>query len=205
MNLSLSWQRSLDGYGKNGCSTALLAVVTPAILNRVPFGRRKGCSMTRLNTAATIPGAIAAAAPCMKLCRGLVTGARQGSEVGIHLTQPRNRRWRKIWICENQQAVGARFSRSPMRLGARLEKALSGYAGAAVAAGVSLLALSPPAGARIVHTPANTLIPAKMAGQCSLYLNATMALFISSFPNRFSSLDDGQPVELESKTEGSEE
>ena len=89
---------------------------------------------------------------------------------------------------------GVWSSRSPMRLGARLEKALSGYAGAAVAAGVSLLALSPPAGARIVHTPANTLIPAN-GGPVLLDLNHD-GIADFSFSNRFSSLDDGSESSL---------
>ena len=48
---------------------------------------------------------------------------------------------------------------SPVRLAAGLEKSLSAYASAAAAAGVSLLALTPAANAKIVYTPADTLIP----------------------------------------------
>jgi hypothetical protein len=54
---------------------------------------------------------------------------------------------------------GTRAGRLAIRLNAMLEKSLSGYAGAAAAAGVSLLALSPPADAKIVYTPASTPIP----------------------------------------------
>jgi hypothetical protein len=49
--------------------------------------------------------------------------------------------------------------RSPAPFGAGLEKSLSAYAAAAVAAGVSLLALVPHADAKIVYTSANTNIP----------------------------------------------
>ena len=59
-----------------------------------------------------------------------------------------------------RKSTGAiKSGRSASRLGARLEKSLSGYATAAVAAGVSLLALSRSADAKIVYTPANTNIP----------------------------------------------
>jgi hypothetical protein len=45
------------------------------------------------------------------------------------------------------------------RLGAGIDRVLSAYAVAAAASGVSLLALAPPAEARIMYTPANTTIP----------------------------------------------
>jgi len=45
-----------------------------------------------------------------------------------------------------------------VRLGSKLEKGLLGYAAAASAAGVSLLALTPAAEAKIVYTPANVQI-----------------------------------------------
>jgi hypothetical protein len=48
---------------------------------------------------------------------------------------------------------------SPVRLAAGVEKSLSAYATAATAAGVSLLALTPAANAKIVYTPADTSIP----------------------------------------------
>jgi hypothetical protein len=48
----------------------------------------------------------------------------------------------------------------PVRLATGLEKSLSAYASAATAAGVSLLALTPAASAKIVYTPADTPIPA---------------------------------------------
>ncbi len=50
-------------------------------------------------------------------------------------------------------------SRSAIRFSPALEKSLSAYAVAATAAGVGLLALTSPAAARIVYTPANTPIP----------------------------------------------
>jgi hypothetical protein len=49
--------------------------------------------------------------------------------------------------------------RQTARLGVGLEKRLSAYAGAAAAAGVGLLALTPPAEAKIVYTPVNISIP----------------------------------------------
>jgi hypothetical protein len=49
--------------------------------------------------------------------------------------------------------------RRAARFGAGFEKSLSAYASAAVAAGVSLLALAPSAEAKIVYTPANIDIP----------------------------------------------
>jgi hypothetical protein len=53
----------------------------------------------------------------------------------------------------------SRRSRPMVQVPAGLEKSLSAYAGAAVAAGVSLLALAPSAEAKIVYTPANITIP----------------------------------------------
>jgi hypothetical protein len=44
-------------------------------------------------------------------------------------------------------------------LGRRLEKSLSAYAGAAMATGVSLVAMAMPAEAEVVYTPANTNLP----------------------------------------------
>ncbi|HWY53355.1 MAG TPA: hypothetical protein VNZ03_02770 [Terriglobales bacterium] len=58
-----------------------------------------------------------------------------------------------------QELNGSRRSRTVVRLGARLEKALVAYAAAAVAAGVGLLALAPCAEAKIVFTPAHIDIP----------------------------------------------
>jgi hypothetical protein len=49
--------------------------------------------------------------------------------------------------------------RRKVRLGAELEMSLAAYAGAAVAAGVGLLALTSSAEAKIVYTPANVSIP----------------------------------------------
>jgi len=53
---------------------------------------------------------------------------------------------------------GSATGRSAARLADGLEKSVSAYAVAASAAGVSLLALSAPAHARIVYTPANVTI-----------------------------------------------
>lgn len=50
-------------------------------------------------------------------------------------------------------------SRPPVHLAFRLDKGLLGYAAAATAAGVGLLALVPPAEAKIVFTPSNVPIP----------------------------------------------
>jgi len=56
--------------------------------------------------------------------------------------------------CENESD-----SRPIVRLGSELEKSLSSYACAAVAAGVGLLAMTKSAEAEVVYTPANTQIP----------------------------------------------
>ncbi len=61
-------------------------------------------------------------------------------------------------------------SRSAIRFSPALEKSLSAYAVAATAAGVGLLALTSPAAARIVYTPANTPIPVN-GGPVPLDLN----------------------------------
>jgi len=50
-------------------------------------------------------------------------------------------------------------SRPVIQLEAGLEKALSSYAGAALAAGVGLMAIAKPAEAKIVYTPAKVTIP----------------------------------------------
>jgi hypothetical protein len=59
--------------------------------------------------------------------------------------------------------------RRVVRLGPELEKVLSAYASAAIAAGVSLLAITGPAEAKIVYTPADVTIP--MNGPLALDLN----------------------------------
>jgi hypothetical protein len=69
---------------------------------------------------------------------------------------------------KSKSVIGA--GRSETSLNARMEKYLSGYATAAVAAGVSLLALSRSADAKIVYTPANTNIPTN-GGPVPLDLN----------------------------------
>jgi len=79
-------------------------------------------------------------------------------------------------------------------LGADLEKRLSAYAGAAVAAGVGLLALTRSAEAKIVYTPADTKIPAN-GGPVSLDLNNDGTVdFV--FSNRFRtySVRDARPL-----------
>jgi len=60
---------------------------------------------------------------------------------------------------ENLKRSESRRGNRPVRLAATLEKSLSAYASAAAAAGVSLLALTPAANAKIVYTPAHTSIP----------------------------------------------
>jgi len=64
----------------------------------------------------------------------------------------------------------SRGTRHPIRLGADLERCLSRYSAAATAAGVSLLALTNAAQAKIVYTPANTPIPPR-AGPVTFDLN----------------------------------
>jgi hypothetical protein len=63
-----------------------------------------------------------------------------------------------------------RQNRRKVRLRPGMEKSLSAYASAAVAAGVGLLAVSKSAEAKIVYTPANTAIPVNQSG-VSVYLD----------------------------------
>jgi hypothetical protein len=58
----------------------------------------------------------------------------------------------------NLKGGASRRRGAASKLGAQLEESLSAYAAAAAAAGVSLLALVSPAGAKIVYTPADTQI-----------------------------------------------
>jgi len=78
---------------------------------------------------------------------------------------------------------GDQKRRRMVRLGADLEKRLSAYAGAAVAAGVGLLALTRSAEAKIVYTPADTQIPVN-GGPVLLDLNHDGTADFS-FSNRF--------------------
>ena len=99
-----------------------------------------------------------------------------------------------------REPTGGRIrpGRLVIQLGARLEKSLSCYAGAAVAAGVSLLALSPSADAKIIYTQANTIIPVN-GGPLPLDLNHDgVADF--SFSNRFSNAGDGTSWSLKAST-----
>jgi hypothetical protein len=65
-----------------------------------------------------------------------------------------------------QESQSAEFNngRRTISLSSALEKSLSAYASAAVAAGVSLLAMANPAEAKIIYTPANTTIPVNNTG-----------------------------------------
>lgn len=54
---------------------------------------------------------------------------------------------------------GNRFEREAEELGRTLEKMLSSYAAAAVAAGVGVLAVAAPMEGKVVYTPAQTVIP----------------------------------------------
>jgi hypothetical protein len=62
---------------------------------------------------------------------------------------------------KNPRDRALKQGRGPVGLTAELEKSLSAYAGAAVAAGVSLAAMAASAEAKIVYTPAHTTILAK--------------------------------------------
>jgi hypothetical protein len=63
------------------------------------------------------------------------------------------------------QSVTATGKRTPSRVSGALDKSLLSYAAAAGAAGVGMLAVAPPAHAKIVYTPANvTLLPNQVAG-----------------------------------------
>jgi hypothetical protein len=64
-----------------------------------------------------------------------------------------------------------RKSRQTAKLGLGLEKSVSAYAGAAVAAGVSLLAMTRSAEAKIVYTPSDTNIPVNNKESILLDLN----------------------------------
>src|SRR5579863_6632977 len=61
--------------------------------------------------------------------------------------------------------------RQAVRLDSGLEKSLSSYASAAIAAGVSLIAVTKPADAKIVYTPADTNIPVNNSQSVLLDLN----------------------------------
>ena len=58
-----------------------------------------------------------------------------------------------------KKITGSGAVRSTTRLRAELEKSLSAYAVAAAAAGVSLFALASSAEAKVIYTPAHTMIP----------------------------------------------
>jgi len=73
-------------------------------------------------------------------------------------------------MTSQDEKVSGRHIRRLVRLGAGLEKSLSAYAVAATAAGVSLLAMTTAAEAKIVYTPADTPIP-KDGGPVPLDLN----------------------------------
>jgi len=90
---------------------------------------------------------------------------------------------------------GDQRHRSLVSLGADLEKRLSAYAGAAVAAGVGLLALARSAEAKIVYTPAHTKIPVN-GGPVALDLNHDGTADFS-FSNRFRtwSVRDPRPLD----------
>jgi hypothetical protein len=60
---------------------------------------------------------------------------------------------------ENQKRRALKRGKGPVRLAAELEKSVSAYASAAVAAGVSLAAMATSAEAKIVYTPAHTPLP----------------------------------------------
>jgi hypothetical protein len=82
-------------------------------------------------------------------------------------------------------------------LAAGLEKSLAAYAGAATAAGVSLLALAAPGHAKIVYTPANVTIPVN-GGWVPIDLNHDGVADFSFFNSKSRSADS-QPVTLEGR------
>jgi hypothetical protein len=61
--------------------------------------------------------------------------------------------------------------REKARLGSELERSLSAYVCAGIAAGVNLLAMAAPSEAEVVYTPANTQIPVNNHGYVALDLN----------------------------------
>jgi hypothetical protein len=67
--------------------------------------------------------------------------------------------------------VASSKRRQMVRLGSGLEKSLSAYAAASIAAGVSMLAMTKSAEARIVYTPADTNIPVNNRESVLLDLN----------------------------------
>jgi hypothetical protein len=66
---------------------------------------------------------------------------------------------------------GERATRERTRVGAQLEKLLTAYAGGALAAGVGLLAVTRSAEAKVVYTPAHTVIPVDNQSSVVLDLN----------------------------------
>jgi len=70
----------------------------------------------------------------------------------------------------NSQSESAGKSRRRTKLSPELEKSMSAYATAALAAGVSLLAIAKSAEAKIVYTPADVKIPVN-GGTVPLDLN----------------------------------
>ena len=74
-------------------------------------------------------------------------------------------------IVEKTKRRDVRKGRQATKLESGLEKSLSAYASAAVAAGVSLLAMTKSAEVKIVYTPANTSIPVNNKQSVVLDLN----------------------------------
>jgi hypothetical protein len=83
--------------------------------------------------------------------------------------------WESVWernmMTRELRHGCSRQSRRRVRLAAGMEKSLSAYASAAIASGVSLLALTNSAEAKIVYTPTDTNIPIDNADYVPLDLN----------------------------------
>lgn len=80
------------------------------------------------------------------------------------------------------------------RLGSELEKSLSSYVCAAVAAGVGLLAMTKPAEAEVVYTPADTNIPVNNSGFVPLDLNHDGIADFAFWNLRFATSSFGRSV-----------
>jgi hypothetical protein len=78
---------------------------------------------------------------------------------------------RKNMIAQESEHSELSNRRRTVSLGSGLEKSLSAYASAAVAAGVTLLAMTNSSEAKIVYTPANTNIPVSNRAPVPLDLN----------------------------------
>ena len=92
---------------------------------------------------------------------------------------------------QESQRAELNNGRRTISLSSALEKSLSAYASAAVAAGVSLLAMTNPAEAKIIYTPANTTIPVNNTGAALVLDLNHDGVADFSFVNSWHSFGDG--------------